>query len=104
MRKSIIICGRVDPTPFFDGIAAEGTITPSEEDDLALFENETVFRDKVILAVFDAQFDARDENTRVTRHCQLARRAHLLHRQHRYGQSPAPRRAVRIGRDHRRGP
>jgi hypothetical protein len=59
------IYGRIDPTTVWGGIAAQGTIT-QEDDDLALFENETVFRDKVIAAVFDARFDTRDEKNTVT--------------------------------------
>lgn len=52
------------------GITVQGEITPTtseEDDDLAnLFENETVWRDKTVKAVFDARFDTRDENNNVT--------------------------------------
>jgi hypothetical protein len=57
------------PMPSLDraGITAQGTITPSEEDDfMALFADRDAFKAAVVEAMYNARFDTRDETNKVT--------------------------------------
>jgi hypothetical protein len=60
--------GRSDPNPYIiEGLAGQGTITQQEDDEMAeLFGTVEAFRDRVVESVFDARFDTRDENNKVT--------------------------------------
>jgi hypothetical protein len=59
--------GRINPRSIIGPqIAAQGTTTPQEDDDMALFADRDAFKAAVVEAVFGARYDTRDETNKVT--------------------------------------